>query len=245
MSSDSCLVTRLERYLKLTSAERNFIVRMEEDERRKRSGSIIYDIGDPVERMFVLKFGWAIVRSAPHRGRSHIVRVYLPGEVIGIAELSSGEAMQTLCMQTDGAVCPFPRSAMADMYLEAPRLAALLTAVSSLDQMALRERMVSLARRDARGRMIEFMLSLRDRLAVANVGMGHKIHVPFSQPEIGDILGLTPVYVNKLLRLLSDEGKIKVERPYVRILEPDALAREIKYANIHERLDTTWFPEPT
>ena len=239
----SCLVSRLERYVALADSEKRFIEEMERNERKAKSHTPLNRIGDPVGELYVLKYGWAVARSPRIDGRSQIVGIYLPGEVIGLAEIAPGHAIYDLSMQTDGTICPFPRQAMAEMFARAPRLSALFIALGSIDQLALRRRIVSLARRPARARLIDFLLTLRDRLAVADVGSGQRIHLPFSQAEIGDVVGLTSVYINKLLRRLVEEGLIEIDRPYLRILRPDLMEDEVDHEDIHSRIDKSWFPE--
>ncbi|RVT87153.1 Crp/Fnr family transcriptional regulator [Rhodobacteraceae bacterium CCMM004] len=242
MPDKSCLVSRLSRFVDLSEGEMAFVARMERNERFVSSGQALHEIGDPVQNLYVLKYGWAVVRSAEVRGRSQILRIYLPGEVIGLAEVGRGEALHRLVMQTDGTVCPFPRTAIAEMFKEAPRLSALLTSISSLDQLSLRQRVVALSRMTAEHRMIEFLITLRDRLDIARVGNNNRFQLPFSQSEIGDFLGLTPVYVNKLMRKLREEGRIEVDRPYVRILDREGMERQVGYSRIFDSIDTSWFP---
>ncbi|MGR3541530.1 MAG: Crp/Fnr family transcriptional regulator [Hasllibacter sp.] len=241
--SESCLVSRLERYIDLTEAERDFLSVMEEDEKPLKAGQTVLNAGSNTNGVFVLKFGWAIVRSQSVRGRSAILRIYLPGEVIGLGELGPPHAPHSILMQTDGTVCPFPRSGIARLMKEEPRLAALLTGLSSLDQIALRDQCAALGLMTAEDRLIQFLLQLRARLAVADVGLGNRFHLPFSQAEIGQAVGMTSVYVNKLIRKLSDEGRLKVERPYIRLMDREGMETQVGFVDRFTGVDKSWFPE--
>jgi CRP-like cAMP-binding protein len=132
---------------------------------------------------------------------------------------------------------------MARMYAEAPRLAALLTSISSMDQLTLRERVVSLSRRTAEDQLIEFLVTLRDRLIVSNVGVGNRFNLPFTQAEIGDILGLTSVYVNKLFKKLREEGRIEIDRRTIRLLDREGMEKQVGYVSIYDDIDTSWYPK--
>ena len=242
MAFESCLVSRLERFIELTTDEKRFIAYMEKDERHLDAGTRIVAIGEQVDELHVLKFGWAVVRSPKVRGRSQILRVYLPGEVIGLAEMGRTHAIHDLSLHTDGAICPFPRSAVARMYHEAPRLAALLSSISSIDQLSLRERVVSLSRRTAEDQLIEFLVTLRDRLSVANVGMSNRFNLPFTQAEIGDILGLTSVYVNKLFKKLREDKRVEIDRRSIRLLDREGMEKQVGFTSIYDDIDTSWYP---
>lgn len=241
---ESCLVSRLSRFVTLTDHERAFIAEVEKDEHSRQKGRPIVSLGDLVEGIMVLKSGWAVVKADSSDGRSQILRVYLPGEVMGLAEIGSSRANHRIIMQTDGVICPFPRSGLAALFSDYPRLGALLTAVGSLDQIALRHHASSLGAMDATGKLKFWLLQLRSRLEVANVGLGNRFQVPFSQVEIGQAVGLTSIYVNKLLRRFVENDEIEIERPYVRLLKRERWEADCEFVNAFVDMDTSWFPPP-
>lgn len=244
MPGDSCLVTRLGRYVSLTDGERAFLAGMEESERALGARQVILHRGQKTNGLQVLKKGWAVVRSRTVRGRSHILRIYLPGEVIGLGELGLDHALHTIAMQTDGVICPFPREGLPELMARYPRLSALLNALSSIDQIALRDQCAALGLMTAEDRLIQWLLQLHARLSVANEGMGDRFRLPFSQAEIGEAVGMTSVYVNKLLRKLATEGRIRVDRPYIELLDREGMANQVNFADIFAEIDRSWFPEP-
>lgn len=238
----SCLSSRLSRFVSLTQAECGFIQEMEKDEHQRRKGRPVISVGDATEGIMVLKAGWAVVKADSADGRSQILRVYLPGEVMGLAEIGSSHANHRVIMQTDGTICPFPRRGLAPLFIDYPRLGALLTALGSLDQIALRHHASSLGSMDASNKLKFWLLQLRSRLEVANVGLGNRFRVPFSQVEIGQAVGLTSIYVNKLLRKFVDNGDIEIERPYFRLLKRDEWEKDCEFVNAFHDMDTSWFP---
>ena len=238
----SCLVSRLSRFVELTDGECEFIAEMERDEHPHRKGRAVVSVGDRTEGIMVLKSGWAAVKGDSSDGRSQILRVYLPGEVMGLAEIGSSRANHRIVMQTDGIICPFPRSGLSPLFADYPRLGALLTAIGSLDQIALRHHASSLGAMDAKGKLKFWLLQLRSRLEVANVGLGNRFQVPFSQVEIGQAVGLTSIYINKLLRGFVDNGEIEIERPYIRLLKRGEWEADCEFVDAFVDMDTSWFP---
>lgn len=243
MSGESCLVTRLSRFVELTPTERGLLERMEDSEKSLSAQQVILNRGQRTNGLHVLKQGWATVRSRTVRGRSHILRVYLPGEVIGLGELGLSHAPHTIAMHTDGIVCPFPRDRLPELMMRAPRLSALLSALSSLDQIVLRDHCTALGLMTAEDRLIQWLLQLRARLDVANEGLGDRFRLPFSQAEIGEAVGMTPVYVNKLLRKLTTEGRIAIDRPYITLLDREGLENQVNFVDAFGSLDHSWFPD--
>ncbi|WP_052418410.1 Crp/Fnr family transcriptional regulator [Pseudooceanicola atlanticus] len=238
----SCFAARLSRYADLTEHEHTFVSRMEENERRVRHEEVLVEIGQTPENLFILKEGWAVARSRNLNGRTQVVRIYLPGEMIGLPGLGTRNAAHEIAMITDGVVCPFPRDHMTAVYAKAPRLAALLTAISSLDQIALKDRLAMMGVGSARERMAHFLLDVHERLLQTNPELGRRFRLPLRQVDIGEVLGLTKVYVNRLLRGFTDEELIEIQRPYVRMLQPERLRDIAQYTNRYEQLDNSWFP---
>jgi CRP-like cAMP-binding protein len=136
--SQSCLVSRLSRFVDLNDQEREFIAQVEKDEQHRSKGRPVVGLGDQTDGIMVLKSGWAVVVADSAEGRSQILRIYLPAEIVGLAEIGLKHASHRIVMQTDGVVCPFPRKGLASLITDYPRLAALLIAVGNLDQIALR-----------------------------------------------------------------------------------------------------------
>ena len=145
-------------------------------------------------------------------------------------------------MLTDGKVCPFPKSQMSKIYDRAPRLAALFTAITSMDQVSLMDRLAVMGAGDARQRMAHFMLDIHERLLFTNPDLGRRFRLPLRQLDIAEVLGLTKVYVNRLLKAFTQEGLIEIERPYIRILQPHQMRDMCNFENRYMDFDSSWFP---
>ena len=228
--------------MRLTEREAAYIASIEQDEIPVAAGQSLKDLVDG--GLSVLGAGWAYTAYAG-TSRHQITRIFLPGEMIGLAELAVHGSGHEVRMQTDGRICRFPKRRIGDLIETLPRLAALLVALSGLDQMTLRDSLGVLATAPAEERLFHLMLDLRARLSVANVGSGNRFRMPFTQDEIGAAIGATSVTVNKLLKSLRQSGLIEVERPYYRILDPEAMAARIGFVDRYEMIDTSWFPEPS
>ncbi|MFD2740571.1 Crp/Fnr family transcriptional regulator [Sulfitobacter aestuarii] len=238
----SSFVSRLARNIDLTPEERAFAALMEQGERQVAAKTVLLREGDALEELHILRYGWAVVRGRVINGRAPILRIYLPGEIIGLAELGRVKADHMLQMQTDGAISTFRRTLIPRLFAEAPRLAALLMALGSLDQIIMRERIAALSRFDSTARLIHFLLLMRDRLANGSGNRSARFELPFSQPELADLLGLTPVYVNKVFKRLREQGRIEVDRRTIRLLDVTGMERQVGYRDLHQALDTSWFP---
>ena len=228
--------------MNLSDDEAMFVARMEENERPVRRRDVIMEADSAVSELFVLKEGWAIAATPRRNGRGQTLKVYLPGEVIGLPALGVARAPHDVRMVTDGVVCPFPKDHMTSVYGRSPRLAALFTALSGIDQIALKDQIAIMGGGDARQRMAHFLLDTHERLLITNPSLGKRFRMPLRQVDIAEVLGLTKVYVNRLLRAFTEDGLIEIERPYIRILAPDEMRRITDYKNRYSDFDNSWFP---
>jgi CRP-like cAMP-binding protein len=61
--------------------------------------------------------------------------------------------------------------------------------------------------------LCEFALRCRN----AGLGAQGRLELPMTQEQIADATGLTPIHVNRMLRLLGEEGAIERAGRHVRI----------------------------
>jgi len=67
--------------------------------------------------------------------------------------------------------------------------------------------------------------------------------MPLTQTEIADLLGLTNVYVSKMLSRIEMNGLIRREGNRIIILHASRMAQVCEYRPAGP-MDTAWFPNP-
>ncbi len=72
----------------------------------------------------------------------------------------------------------------------------------------LRERILALGRRNARGRVAYLLCELVWRTAAIGMSEDDTIRLPLTQNDLADTLGLTPVHVNRVLQQFRHENLI-------------------------------------
>ncbi len=81
-----------------------------------------------------------------------------------------------------------------------------------------------MGRRTALERVAHFLLELLNRLQVIGLADESSYRIRLSQEVIGDALGLSLPYVNRILRRLSDDGLVTIREHRFMINDVDALA---------------------
>ena len=192
------------------------------------------------DSFWLVQHGWAVARGAAQQARAPILRIYVPGEIIGLTELALAQQPHDIVTLTEGLLHAVPRAALAALSRQNPRVFPLLVA-DSHSQLALAQNRATLFDRAiAEDRLIHLLLDLRARLAVEGIGDGNRFPLPMNQQEIGEATGMTGIYVNRLMGKLVREGRIEVQRPYVRLLDRAYLESRIAFLDLAPATDLGW-----
>jgi CRP-like cAMP-binding protein len=239
---DACLAEHLGRYVELSAREREVLDGLTGGRRTYRRGTIVRAEHSPNGEIFVVLGGWIYSFALLEDGRRQIERLHFRGDMLGLDSLAFPDSPDAIGALTDAEICLIDRTRLGALFAEQPRLGALLFAAQQVDRVILTDRLVSLGRTSARGRVAALLLSIANRLRFANLPVDEGFALPLTQEEIGDLTGLTAVHVNRTMRVLSEQGLIGRQGSMLRILQPDRLARVANYNRRKEVIDQSWLP---
>ena len=120
-------------------------------------------------------------------------------------------------------VAPISRESIMDLFSHRPRISAALWWSSLQEEAMLRERIVSLGRRNARGRVAYLLCELLWRHAAVGLTDGEAFRLPLTQAELGDTLGLTPVHVNRVFQEFRKLGLLTIKHRVLNLLHVQGL----------------------
>jgi CRP-like cAMP-binding protein len=239
---ESCLAEHLGRYVALSMQERQALDGLTIGSRHYRRGMIIRPEHGPAGDIYVVQSGWIFCSVMLEDGRRQIVRLHFRGDLLGLDSLAFELAPDAVSALTDAHICLIDRNKLGALFADHPRLGALLFALQQVDRTNLTDRLVSLGRNSARGRVAAFLLWIAARLGAAALPGDEGFALPMTQEEIGDLTGLTAVHVNRTMRVLGEQGLIARSGNVLRIIEPDRLARIANHVQRGETIDQSWLP---
>ena len=179
--------------------------------------------GTPSQSAFVLLEGMAMrYRTLPDGGRQ-IMTFLIPGDLCNPHVFLLAARDHSIATITPVRLAPVSRDHLMTVFARRPRLAAALWWSSLQEEAMLRERIVSLGRRDARGRIAYLLCELLWRHAAIGLTDGEVFRLPLTQTELADALGLTPVHVNRVLREFRDRGLIAIDHRMLHLLNMPSL----------------------
>ena len=236
----TAFLNRICRYVDLTEDERAALTKLETASvpRHKRDSVLAAD--RPDDRIAILRSGWAVSRARSGDKLTTITQIYMPGDIIGLADIGFQRPPHDVTMQTDGTVNLLERRRLLTFSQRHPRLFALILSLASLDATAMHDRMHAITRYTAEHRLMHFLLTIKSKSEQASDHASDQFPLPFSQKEIGDALGLTDIYVNRLLRSLQKSGQLSLSRPNVRIIERAVWEKKLNFLDRFAAVDLSW-----
>ncbi|WP_111414142.1 Crp/Fnr family transcriptional regulator [Billgrantia lactosivorans] len=223
---ESCIVRHFNQYYPLSAEDKSLLIRLEDSSTPIRAGTSLWEERDQAQEFCTLKRGWAFSYRELENGTRQILDIYLPGDIVGLREFAFSQRLAGVQMVEDGEICFFPHRNLFDIFQRSFTLTSILFAIASRQQVMLTERLVNLARRNARQKLAHFLLEMCQRIKQTQ-GDGCEIfRLPLSQEVLADLLGLSPVHVSRTFTALSEDGLIFRERHSVTIPDLEALKHE-------------------
>ena len=130
---------------------------------------------------------------------------------------------------TDAVVSPGESTHMMKCVTEYPRLGAALLWAASRDEAMVVGHLVNVGRRSVLERTAYFFMELAERLSLVGLATEAEFDCPLSQFVLADALGLTPIHVNRVLRLLREQELLTLRKGTVRIHDLNALRKLAGY----------------
>lgn len=191
--------------------------------RRLDAGAVLFRKGEPGRQLYGVLSGRLKASASGADGKEIVFNVCDPGEVIGeIALLDSNPRSATIEALEPSELLVLDRRDFLPFLERHPRVA-----IELAELLAARLRRLSELAEDS------VLLALRARLAKKLVSLarrygrktpeGTEIDLPFSQQELGEMVGTSRESINKQLRAWSEQGLILSSRGRVTLRDPAAL----------------------
>ncbi|MCE9665043.1 Crp/Fnr family transcriptional regulator [Halomonas sp. M5N1S17] len=220
---DSCIVRHFRYYYDLSRNDEELLLELERRPTKVKAGTQLWEERDSANEFCTLSRGWAYSYRIMENGSRQILELYMPGDIIGLREFAFSQRLAGVKMAEDGVVCYFPHQHVLDLFRQSVILTTIMFAISSRQQVLITERLVNLARRNAKQKLAHFLLETYQRLKHTHADGHDSFRLPLSQELLADLLGLSPVHVSRTLTALSDEGLVFRERHVVTIPDLKAL----------------------
>jgi len=214
---------RFMEFVPFEAAELELFTSLSSESRHFRRHDVIRQQGDDVREVYFLSEGWVGSCVDFATGSRQMVKVHLPGDMLGTPSVVLDSAAETLIALTPITIHVIPASAYSRLFMSAPRVAAAMFLTAQKERVLLMDRLTSVARTTAMQRLAAFLLHVYDRLKTVENLDEPVFELPLSQEELADVLGITPVHANRTFAQLDNTGLVDRRGRWITLLNVSGL----------------------
>jgi len=175
--------------------------------------------GDEMVSFPVVLSGWAARYQILRNGARQITRLLLPGDAFYFDSSPDGIAIEEVITLSPCRIVNILHSDMRRVIDRFPAVGEALRNYGCMENAVLSSWVVNVGRRDALERMAHLICEAHYRLTLINPNQGDQIAFPLTQDDLADVLGLTPVHINRKLQQLRQEELITLRSKQLTILD--------------------------
>jgi CRP-like cAMP-binding protein len=217
-------VQRLEALSPLAHADIDALLRLKAEVTRVSANRDVVLPGAPFENAVLVASGLVGRYFQLADGRRQITAIHIPGEVADLHRVAAPGAGSALQALTNAAIVLVPGRELRALVQASPAIAQAFWVYSAIDAAVLSRWAANLGRRDAKARMAHLLCEMGLRLESSGQASRDEFLLELTQPQMADALGLTPVHVNRTLKVLKSLGVVEIDGRIYRIPDWKRLA---------------------
>lgn len=218
------LIRKLELFSAFSDREKRALERLSLDPRSYRAGEDLIQEGQRPNSVFLLIEGWACAYKMLPDGSRQIMAYLLPGDTGDIFNFVVDAMSHSISALSACRVVAMPQAELHEVIAEYPAIAKALFWTTQVDGATLREWLLNVGQRDGMARAAHLFTELALRMGSIGLAANDGFALPLTQTDMADTMGLTPVYVNRMLQQMRGDGLITLERRRLTIHEPERLS---------------------
>ena len=202
------LVAKLARFALFSDEEIGVLEGLCASQERFSAGVNLVEEGEPGRLGFIVTRGLACRCRFLADGRRQILAFLMPGDFFDLHAFLFTSMDHSVVTIAATRLATVTRDKVIEVAACYPRIGAAFWWSEMQEAAMLRERVVTLGRRNARARVAYLFCELLWRHRAIGATEDHTIRLPLTQIDIADTLGLTAVHVNRVLQDFRREGLI-------------------------------------
>jgi CRP-like cAMP-binding protein len=185
----------------------------------------------------VLRSGFAYRQKTTPDGGREIVAIKIPGDPLDFQSMYLRTVDHNLQALTAVELTVIMISDFERLVQARPAIARAVMVDILIEASIGRKWLLNNGRRDALARLAHLLCELHFRLDDTHWGGLDVRKMPLTQEQLADVLGLTPVHVNRTLKALERSGSIVREGRGIRIADLDALIAVADFSDLYLHRD--------
>lgn len=219
------LIEKMSRRDVITPTERSVLSKLLGPIRTIPAGKPLIEPGDRPHFSTFLVSGFCARFSLTPSGGRQLTEINVAGDFIDLHSLLMRQMDHGVLALADCVVAPAAHDDLRRLSEDHPHLTRLLWLETVVDGAIHRQWLVTMGQQDAASRLAHLVCELYRRTEAAGQAGDFRFTLPMTQTDLGDVLGLTQVHVNRVLMELRRQGLLEWKAGQVTINDWDALAR--------------------
>lgn len=150
-------------------------------------------------------------------GSRQSLEISVPGDFVDLHSLLMKRLDHHIGALTNCRLLLFPHERLKTLVSEYDHLGRLLWLSTMIDASIHREWIVSLGLRTAKSRIAHLFCELKVRFETVGMAEESAYELPLTQEDLGELLGLTSIHINRSLRDLREQGVVTFAKKVVQI----------------------------
>jgi CRP-like cAMP-binding protein len=203
------LIRKLERSDVLSDEEKDVLERAFTRIRDFRADEDIVREGDRPTESCIIVEGWAARYKVLPSGRRQISAIHISGDFVDLHSFLLKTMDHGVVTLAPTRIAFVPHTTLKKITEDYPHLTRMLWLSTLIDAAIHRTWLTAMGRTSATAQMAHLICELHVRLEVVGLTNGNSFHLPVTQEELGDALGLSTVHVNRVITELRNGGIVQ------------------------------------
>lgn len=187
-------------------------------------GKHIFERGDAFRSLYFVRSGVIKCWNITEDGEEHIIHFHLPGDVVGLAAISSGIHDYTATVLEASSICEIPYIKFRQLACKIPTLTAHLLRIMSRE-INHNEQMIRVcSNMKAASRLAYFLEKLIQDYRLRGYS-SQAFNLTMGRQDIANYLGLALETVSRTFSQLQDECILHVDGKYIEIRDQERLSK--------------------
>jgi CRP-like cAMP-binding protein len=193
--------------------------------------------GKPIGFSTILVSGIAARRKDMRDGRRQYTELHVPGDFTDLHSFTLKHLDHDIVALSDCTFAVVPHEHLKEMTERHAHLTRVYWFGTNLDACIHREWELSLGSRSAIASMAHLFCEVYVRLQIVDLAADGVYHLPISQEELGEMIGVTPVHANRTLQQLRKQNAVEFAGGIVTIKDFEGLKRTAEFDPAYLYLD--------
>ena len=182
----------------------------------------LYRAGEEMTSLYTVKTGAFKANIDSLDGQENIVGFFLPGELMGLDGIASGQYQCDIIALGDAHVCQLSYRDFERVSEKFPVLRQEILSVSSNNMTAAQKMLMYIGKRPVEERLAMFLISISQRFKARGLSES-RFHLPMSRHDLANYLSMAPETISRQFKKLQDQDLVSIQNRDLTIKNAAAL----------------------